>query len=52
MKKEDAEPREITLQELIEVRKDEMQRIRPNFYTTVGDVVIKSKENKIREGRK
>ena len=48
----DTEAKEITMKELIEVRKDEMQRILPNHFTMVGDVVVKSKEIKVREGKK
>lgn len=46
MKKEffDTEEKMISKKELIESRKDEMQGIRPNHYTKVGEVVIKSKE--------
>ena len=49
MRKEDAEPKEITFKELIEVRKDEMQNMMPNLFTKVGEVVVRSKQIKIRE---
>ncbi len=40
------EERPITMKELIEVRKDEMQSILPNHITYVGNACIKSKELK------
>lgn len=53
MKKEfENEGKQITTEELIEIRKDEMQSILPNHFTMVGDVVIKSKEIMIRGGKR
>ena len=39
----EAEPEQITMSELIKVRKDEMQGILPNHFTKVGDVVVYGK---------
>lgn len=47
-----SEERPITLKELIEVRKDEMQSIRPNHVTYVAGFCIKSKEYKFGRAKK
>ena len=46
-KENESETRQITKEELIEVRKDEMQGMLPNLITYVGETVVRSKEIKI-----
>ena len=53
MRKEfETEVKQITPEELIEVRKDEMQSMLPNLFTKVGEHVIKSKEITVRGGKR
>lgn len=49
MRKDDFEPKPISFQELVEVRRDEMQSMMPNLFTRVGDEIVRSKQIRIRE---
>jgi len=54
MKKKNFESEEkpISFKDLVESRQQEMQSMLPNLFTRVGDVVVYSKQIKIKEGKR
>lgn len=50
MRKEfENEGKQITFEELVEVRRDEMQSMLPNLFTKVGEEIVRSRQIRIRE---